>query len=181
MSVAPVRVWGTSLARCALWFLALDSYFFAMSAWCLQKQVKNNAGKKERRFAVILTPFSSSKCLLIDGQKSFSGWWLAYMKYAKVTQKVLLELSLLGVWKAIVVSKLPCSAGLFWNTRIRWGWSATVTEGKAHFFVSPYWLVWDCVLDWVGVVLKCTMGLFRWTDFAHVSGATPYSSHWKKH
>ena len=146
---------------------------FSMSAWCLQKQVKNNAGKKERRFAVILTPFSSSKCLLIDGQKSFSGWWLAYMKYAKVTQKVLLELSLLGVWKTIVVSKLPCSAGLFWNTRIRWGWSATVTEGRAHFFVSPYWLVWDCVCDWVGVVLKCTMGLFRWTDFAHVSRATP--------
>ena len=147
---------------------------FSMSAWCLQKQVKNNAGKKERQFAVILTPFSSSKWLLINSQKSFSGWWLAYMKYAKVTQKVLLELSLLDVCdRNIIVSKLPCSVGFFWNTRIRWGWSATVTEGRAHFFVSPYWLVWDCVWDLVGVVLKCTMGLFRWTDFAHVSRATP--------
>ena len=58
---------------------ALDSYLFAMSAWCLQKQVKNNAGKKERRVAVILTPFSSSKCLLIDGQKSF--FWLMISIY----------------------------------------------------------------------------------------------------
>ena len=140
----------------------------------LQKQVKNNTGKKERQFAVILTPFSSSKWLLINSQKSFSGWWLAYMKYAKVTQKVLLELSLLDVCERnIIVSKLPCSVGFFWNTRIRWGWSATVTEGRAHFFVSPYWLVWDCVWDWVGVVLKRTMGLFRWTDFAHVSRAAP--------
>ena len=67
----------------------------------------------------------------------------------------------------------PAVQGFFWTTRIRWGWSATVTEGRAHFFVSPYWLVWDCVWDCVGVVLKCTVGLFWWTDFAHVSLATP--------
>ena len=173
MSVAPVRVWGTSLARCAFWFLALDSRLFAMSAWCLQKQVKNNAGKKERRFAVILTPLSSSKCLLINGQKSFSGCWLAYMKYAKVTRKVLLELSMLDVWKKYYGVKTALQCRVFWNTRIRWGWSATVMEGRAHFVVSPYWLVWDCVWDWAGVVLKCTMRLFWWTDFAHVFGATP--------
>ena len=59
----------------------------------IQKQVKNNAGKKKRRLGVILTPFSSLKCLLVNCQKSFSGWWLVFMKYAKVTQKVLLELS----------------------------------------------------------------------------------------
>jgi len=34
---------------------------------------KNNAGKKEQRFGVILTPLSSSKCLLINCQKRFSG------------------------------------------------------------------------------------------------------------
>ena len=34
------------------------------------------------RFGVILTPFSSSKCLLINCQKKFCGWWLAFMKYA---------------------------------------------------------------------------------------------------
>ena len=133
MSVAPVRVWGISLARCALWFLALDSYLFAMSAWCLQKQVKNNAGKKECRLAVILMPFSSSKYLLIIGQKRFSGWWLAYMKHAKVMQKVLLELSLLGVWKKYYGDKTALQCRFFWSTRIRWGWSATITEGRAHF------------------------------------------------
>ena len=36
------------------------------------------------------------------------------MKYAKVTQKVLLELSLLDVCERnIMVSKLPCTAGQF--------------------------------------------------------------------
>ena len=49
----------------------------------IQKQV-NNAGKKKRRLGVILTPFSSLKCLLVNCQKSFSGWWLVFMKYAKV-------------------------------------------------------------------------------------------------
>ena len=39
-----------------------------------------NVDKKERRFGVILMPFSSSNCLLINCQKWFSGWWLAYMK-----------------------------------------------------------------------------------------------------
>ena len=34
----------------------------------LLKQVKNNADKKERRFGVMLTPFSSSKCSLINCQ-----------------------------------------------------------------------------------------------------------------
>ena len=62
----------------------------------IQKQVKNNAGKKKRRSGVILTPFSSLKCLLVNCQKRFSGWWLAFMKYAKVTHKVLLELSPTG-------------------------------------------------------------------------------------
>ena len=51
----------------------------------IQKQVRNNAVKKKQRLGVILTPFSSSKCLLVNCQKSFSGWWLAFMKYAKVT------------------------------------------------------------------------------------------------
>ena len=38
------------------------------------KHVKNNAGKKEQRFPVILTPLSSWKCLLIDCRKNF--FWL---------------------------------------------------------------------------------------------------------
>ena len=35
----------------------------------IQKQVKNNAGKNERRLGVILTTFSSSKRLLINWKK----------------------------------------------------------------------------------------------------------------
>ena len=174
MSVAPVPVWGTSLARCALWFLALDSYLFAMSAWCLQKQVKKQRGEERTTVRCHFDAIFKFKMLADKRSKKFFGWWLAYMKYAKSRKKFCSNWVRLMCERNIMVSKLPCSAGFWvWNTRIRWGWSATVTEGRAHFFVSPYWLVWDCVWDWVGVVLKCTVGLFRWTDFAHVSRATP--------
>ena len=40
--------------------------------------------------------FSSSKCLLVNCQKRFSVRWLAFVKYAKATQKVLLKLSPTG-------------------------------------------------------------------------------------
>ena len=69
---------------------------FSKRRFSYTKKVKNNTGKKKRRLGVILTPFSSSKCLLVNCLKSFSGWWLAFMKYAKVTQNVLLKLSQTG-------------------------------------------------------------------------------------
>ena len=62
----------------------------------IQKQVENNTGEKKRRLGVILMLFSSSKCFLVNCQKSFSGRWLAFVKYAKATQKVLLKLSPTG-------------------------------------------------------------------------------------
>ena len=60
-----------------LLLLLLFLLLFIIIIIIVQKQVKNNADKIERRFGVILTPFSSSKWLLINCQKHF-GWWLAY-------------------------------------------------------------------------------------------------------
>jgi len=39
----------------------------------IQKQVKINAGKIERRFGVVMTPFSSSKMIQINCQEIVAG------------------------------------------------------------------------------------------------------------
>ena len=179
MSVAPVRVWGTSLARCALWFLSLDSYFFAMSA-CLMFTKTSKKQRWQERTTVRCHLDAIFKFKMLADRRSKKFFWpmISIKKIIWNMQKS--RKKFCSNWVCLVCEKIlwcqncPTVQGFFfWNTRIRWGWSATVTEGRAHFFVSPYWLVWDCVWDWVGVVLKCTMGLFWWTDFAHVSRATP--------
>ena len=83
------------------WTVLMINHCCVLGYWCfkpstsVQKQVKNNVDKNEQSFGVILTPFSSSKWLLINWQKIF---WLMISMYKiwKVTQKVLLELSLIG-------------------------------------------------------------------------------------
>ena len=96
---------------------ALDSYFFAMSAWCLQKQVKNNAGKKERRFAVILTPFSSSKCLLLDVQKRFFWLMISIYEICKSHAKSFARIeSAWCVWKKYYGVKTALQCRVFFGT-----------------------------------------------------------------
>ena len=43
--------------------------FFLNNIFFTQKQVKINAGKIERRFGVVMTPFSSSKMIQINCQE----------------------------------------------------------------------------------------------------------------
>jgi len=42
---------------------------FISKGFVIQKQVKINAGKIERRFGVVMTPFSSSKMIQINCQE----------------------------------------------------------------------------------------------------------------
>ena len=161
MSVAPVRVWGISLScfQCLL---------------DVTKTSKKQHGQERTTVRCHLDASFKFKMVADKQSKKFLWLMISIYEICKSHAKSFARIeSAWCVWKKYYSVKTALQWRVFWNTRIRWGWSATVTEGRAHFFFFPYWLVWDCVWDWVGVVLKCTMGLFRWTDFAHVSRATP--------
>ena len=59
----------------------------------LLKQFKNNAGRKEWCFGVILMLFPSSKCLLINCQKGFFWLMISICEICKSHAKVFLELN----------------------------------------------------------------------------------------
>ena len=62
------------------------------------------------------------------------------MKYVKVTQKILLELSLLGVWKNIMVSKLPYSAGFFFFGTLEFA-GVEVLQSRKEGHISSFLLI----------------------------------------